>query len=159
MNKIMQILFIILLSQLKYNLALADNLKQAVEIAAHGTRFQAERLKIAAENLANEDSTGATPGADAYRRKVIFADNKYNAKLGTRVITTKKVDVDNSDFIMKFDPHHPAANAEGYVKYPNVTREIERADASEAQRGYEANLSVIEVSNSLMNKTVEAIGR
>ena len=147
MNKIMQIL------------ALADNLKQAVEIAAHGTRFQAERLKIAAENLANEDSTGATPGADAYRRKVIFADNKYNAKLGTRVITTKKVDVDNSDFIMKFDPHHPAANAEGYVKYPNVTREIERADASEAQRGYEANLSVIEVSNSLMNKTVEAIGR
>jgi flagellar basal-body rod protein FlgC len=159
MNKIMQILFIILLSQLKCNLALADNLKQAVEIAAHGTRFQAERLKIAAENLANEDSTGATPGADAYRRKVIFADNKYNAKLGTRVITTKKVDVDNSDFIMKFDPHHPAANAEGYVKYPNVTREIERADASEAQRGYEANLSVIEVSNSLMNKTVEAIGR
>lgn len=155
----MQILFIILLSQLKCNLALADNLKQAVEIAAHGTRFQAERLKIAAENLANEDSTGATPGADAYRRKVIFADNKYNAKLGTRVITTKKVDVDNSDFIMKFDPHHPAANAEGYVKYPNVTREIERADASEAQRGYEANLSVIEVSNSLMNKTVEAIGR
>jgi len=159
MNKIMQILFIILLSQLKCNLALADNLKQAVEIAAHGTKFQAERLKIAAENLANEDSTGATPGADAYRRKVIFADNKYNAKLGTRVITTKKVDVDNSDFIMKFDPHHPAANAEGYVKYPNVTREIERADASEAQRGYEANLSVIEVSNSLMNKTVEAIGR
>jgi flagellar basal-body rod protein FlgC len=60
---------------------------------------------------------------------------------------------------MKFDPHHPAANAEGYIKYPNVTREIERADASEAQRGYEANLSVIEVSNSLMNKTVEAIGR
>jgi flagellar basal-body rod protein FlgC len=159
MNKIMQILFVILLSQLKCNLAFADNLKQAVEIAAHGTIFQAERLKIAAKNLANEDSTGATPGADAYRRKVIFANNKYNAKLGTRVITTKKVDVDNSDFLMKFDPHHPAANAEGYVKYPNVTREIERADASEAQRGYEANLSVIEVSNSLMNKTVEAIGR
>lgn len=159
MHKSAQILFIILLNQLNCSVAFADNLKQAVEIAAHGTRFQAERLKIAAENLANEDSTGATPGADAYRRKIIFADNKYNAKLGTRVLTTKKVDVDNSDFIMKFDPHHPAANAEGYVKYPNVTREIERADASEAQRGYEANLSVIEVSNSLMNKTVEAIGR
>ena len=42
----------------------ADNLKQAVEIAAHGSKFQAERLKIAAENLANQDSTGATPGAD-----------------------------------------------------------------------------------------------
>jgi flagellar basal-body rod protein FlgC len=75
------------------------------------------------------------------------------------VIRTKKVDVDESDFIMKYDPYHPAANAEGLVKYPNITREIERADASEAQRSYEANLSVIEVSNSLMQKTVEAIGR
>ncbi len=137
----------------------ADNLKQAVEIAAHGSKFQAERLKIAAENLANQDSTGATPGADAYRRKVIFAENKYDKRLGTNVIRTKKVDVDNSEFIVKYDPYHPAANAEGLVKYPNVTREIERADASEAQRSYEANLSVIEVSNSLMQKTVEAIGR
>ena len=137
----------------------ADNLKQAVEIAAHGSKFQAERLKIAAENLANQDSTGATPGADAYRRKVIFPENKYDKKLRTNVIRTKKVDVDNSDFIGKYDPYHPAANEEGLVKYPNVTREIERADASEAQRSYEANLSVIEVSNSLMQKTVEAIGR
>jgi flagellar basal-body rod protein FlgC len=159
MHKSAQILFIMLLSQLQFSVAFGDSLKQAVEIAAHGTRFQAERLKIAAENLANEDSTGSTPGADAYRRKVIFTDNKYNAKLGTRVITTKKVDIDNSDFIMKFDPHHPAANTEGYVKYPNDIREIERADASEAQRGYEVNLSVIEISNTLMNKTVEAIGR
>ncbi|WP_322776897.1 flagellar basal body rod protein FlgC [Candidatus Megaera venefica] len=137
----------------------ADNLKQAVEIAAHGSKFQAERLKIAAENLANQDSTGATPGADAYRRKVIFPENKYDKKLRTNVIRTKKVDVDNSEFIVKYDPYHPAANEEGLVKYPNVTREIERADASEAQRSYEANLSVIEVSNSLMQKTVEAIGR
>lgn len=141
------------------SIAFADNLKKASAIAAHGTRFQSERLKVAAENIANEDSTGATPGADAYRRKVIFAENRYNKKLGTNVIRTKKVDVDNSDFIMKFDPHHPAANAEGYVKYPNIIREIERADAAEAQRGYEANLSVMEVSSSLMQKTVEAIGR
>jgi len=137
----------------------ADNLKQAVEIAAHGSKFQAERLKIAAENLANEDSTGVTPGADPYRRKVIFAENRYDKKLRTNVIRTKQVDVDNSEFIVKYDPYHPAANAEGLVKYPNVTREIERADASEAQRSYEANLSVIEVTNSLMQKTVEAIGR
>ena len=137
----------------------ADNLKLAVEIAAHGSKFQAERLKIAAENLANQDSTGATPGADAYRRKVIFPENKYDKKLRTNVIRTKKVEVDNSEFIVKYDPYHPAANEEGLVKYPNVTREIERADASEAQRSYEANLSVIEVSNSLMQKTVEAIGR
>jgi flagellar basal-body rod protein FlgC len=134
-------------------------LKKASSIASHGIRFQAERLKIAAENIANEDSTGVKPGADAYKRKIIFAENKYNKNLGTNVIRTKKIDTDNSEFIMKYDPHHPAANEEGYVKYPNIMKEIERADAAEAQRGYEANLSIMEVSASLMQKTVEAMGR
>lgn len=142
-----------------YETSFADSLKQAVEISAHGSKFQAERLKIAAENMANETSTGVSPGADPYRRKVIFAENRYNKKLGTNVIIAKKIDVDKSDFELRYEPNHPAANEEGLVKYPNVTREIERADASEAQRGYEANLSVIEVSNSLMQKTIEAIGR
>ena len=68
--------------------AFADNLKKASAIARHGARFQSERLKIAAENIANEDSTGATPGADAYRRKVIFPENRYDKKLGTNVIKT-----------------------------------------------------------------------
>lgn len=137
--------------------ALEDDLKKAVEVAAHGGHFQSERLKIAAENLANEDSTSAIPGGNPYRRKVIFANNKYDKKLRTNVITTKKVDFDKSDFILKYDPHHPAANEEGYVKYPNIQKEIERADASEAQRSYEANLSIIEMSNSLMQKTIEAM--
>lgn len=137
--------------------ALEDDLKKAVEISAHGSHFQSERLKIAAENLANEDSTSAKPGGDPYRRKVIFAQNKYNKNYRTHVITTKKVDFDKSDFILKYDPYHPAANAEGYVKFPNVMKEIERADASEAQRGYEANLSIMQMSNSLIQRTVEAI--
>lgn len=138
---------------------LADSLKQAVEIAAHGSKFQAERLKIAAENMANENSTGATPGADSYRRKIIIPKNIYDKDLKTNILITKKIDTDKADFILKYDPHHPAANQDGMVKYPNVSREIERADAGEAQRSYEANLSVIEVSNTLMQKTIEAIGR
>lgn len=137
--------------------ALEDDLKKAVEVAAHGSHFQSERLKVAAENMANEYSTSATPGGNPYRRKIIFANNKYDKKLRTSVVTTKKVDFDKSDFILKYDPHHPAANEEGYVKYPNIHKEIERADASEAQRGYEANLGIIEISNSLMQKTIEAM--
>ena len=137
--------------------ALEDDLKKAVEIAAHGSKFQSERMKIAAENLANIDSTSAAPGGDAYRRKVIFAQNKYNRGLKTNVITTKKVDTDRSEFILKYDPTHPAADEEGYVKYPNVNRLVEKADASEAVRGYEADLSIIEMSNALIGKTIEAI--
>lgn len=137
--------------------ALEDDLKRAVEVAAHGSHFQSERLKVAAENMANEYSTSANPGGNPYRRKIIFANNKYDKRFRTNVVTTKKVDFDKSDFILKYDPHHPAANEEGYVKYPNIHKEIERADASEAQRGYEANLGIIEISNSLMQKTIEAM--
>lgn len=137
--------------------ALEDDLKKAVEVAARGGHFQAERLKVAAENLANEDTTSIKAGGDPYRRKIVLVDNVYDRSLKSKVVRTKKVDVDKSDFILKYDPGHPAANAEGYVKYPNVYKEIERADASEAQRGYEANLGVIEISNSLIHKTIDAM--
>ena len=138
-------------------LALEDDLKKSIEIAAHGTKFQSERMKVAAENMANEDSTSVRPGGDPYRRKIVIAKNTYDKNLKTNVLVTQKVGFDKSDFILKYDPSHPAADNEGYVKLPNVNRLIERADASEAQRSYEANLSIIEMSNSLMQKTVEAI--
>jgi flagellar basal-body rod protein FlgC len=151
--------FILLLNfcSVKVCFALEDDLKKAVEVAAHGSHFQSERLKVAAENMANEDSTAVTPGGNPYRRKIIFANNNYDKRLKTNVVRTKKVDFDKSDFILRYDPRHPAANGEGYVKYPNIQKEIERADASEAQRGYEANLGIIDISNSLMQKTIEAM--
>jgi len=139
--------------------AFADSLQQSAEIASYGSRMQSERLKIAAENMANENSTGSTPNEDPYRRKIAFVENKYDRNARSNLVRVKKVTTDNSEFIMKYEPHHPAANAEGLVKYPNITREIERADAAEAQRGYEANLSIIEVTNTLMNKTIESMGK
>jgi flagellar basal-body rod protein FlgC len=156
MKKIWFILFFSMIFP-KISFALEDNLKKAVEVAAHGSKFQGERIKIAAENMANIDSTSAQAGGNPYRRKIIFATNKYNKDVKTNVVQTKKIDFDKADFIMKYDPHHPAANAEGYVKYPNIHVEIEKADSSEAARGYEANLTIIEMSNSLLQKTVEAI--
>jgi|JFJP01.1.fsa_nt_gi flagellar basal-body rod protein FlgC len=156
-TKLLFFILVLMFCSSKMCFALEDDLKKAVEVAAHGSHFQSERLKVAAENMANEDSTAVTPGGNPYRRKVIFANNNYDKRLRTNVVTTKKVDFDKSDFILKYDPRHPASNEEGYVKYPNIQKEIERADASEAQRGYEANLGIIEISNSLMQKTIEAM--
>ena len=137
--------------------ALEDDLQKTVEIAAHGSKFQAERLKIASENLANEYSTSTIPGGDPYQRKIIFAKNRYNKRLKTNVISVNKFDVDKAPFVLKYEPNHPAADLNGYVKYPNIKKEIERADAIEAQRSYEANLSIIEMSKSMMQKTLEVI--
>jgi len=137
--------------------ALEDNLQKAIEISSHGTKVQSERLKIAAENMANEHSISTQAGGNPYRRKIIFAKNNYNKKLKTNIVTIRKVDVDTSPFILKYQPNHPSADLDGYVKYPNIHKEIEKADAGEAQRSYEANLTIMEMSKSMIQKTIDAI--
>jgi flagellar basal-body rod protein FlgC len=135
--------------------ALEDNLLKSIEIATHGAKIQMERLKIAAENIANEDSTGSIPGEEPYRRKILFVHNKYDPSLKTNLLKVKEYSVDKSEFIKKFEPNHPAANEEGYVLYPNVYKEIEKADTIEAKSSYEANLNVIEISKDMLQKTLE----
>lgn len=153
--------FIILASFLScthYSYALEDSLMKSLQISSHGNKFQAERIKVAAENIANQDSVGSTPGADPYVRKIIYPKNRYNKSLKTRVVGVKKYGADTKKpFKMKYDPYHPAADENGYVKFPNVDIMIEKADASEAQRSYEANLGMYEVSKQMINKTIEAM--
>ena len=137
--------------------ALEDSLQKAIEVASQGNRIQSERLKIVAENLANELSTSDVPGGDPYRRKIMFVENKYDKHKKTNLLRVKKYDVDKSDFNLRYEPSHPAADLSGYVKMPNIRREIERSDASEAQRAYEANLEVIATSRAMMQKNLEVI--
>ncbi len=135
-----------------------DSLKQAIKTAESGTKLQAERLKIISENLANEHTTSTAPGSDPYRRKTIHAKNVYDKKSKAQLVKVKKYAEDHkTPFEVKYDPNHPAADVNGYVKTPNVNKEIERADALEAQRSYEANLSAIETIKSMQSKTLEIL--
>lgn len=134
-----------------------DGLNKAVEIAAQANNIQSERLKVAAENIANQNSTSDIPGGDPYRRKIIFVENKYDKNKKTHLLRVKKYDEDKRPFEIKYDPSHPAADSNGYVKLPNIKLEVERSDASEAQRAYEANLGVIDMSRSMMQKSLDII--
>lgn len=149
---------VLILLLLPFNsFALEDSLQKAIEIASQGNNIQSERLKVVAENLANELSTSDTPGGDPYRRKIMFVENKYDKNKKTRLLRVKKYEEDKSPFILKYEPSHPAADMNGYVKMPNVSKEIERADASEAQRAFEANLGVIETSRTMIQKNLEVL--
>ncbi len=142
------------------NLALADgdSLLKAMETCASANRVQSERMKIAAENTANEFSTSMQPGGEPYRRKVLYVRNKYDKRVKTNIVTVKKIDLDKkTPFILKYDPNHPAADLNGYVKFPNVSKEIEAADAREANISYNANLNIMEMTKSMMEKTLEVI--
>ncbi len=134
-----------------------DDLNKSSLIAVSGMKAQAERMRVVSENLANADSLPTTPDATPYRRKTISFRNVLDKTAGADIVKVKKVDVDRSEFQKKYDPKHPAADSSGYVLAPNVNPLIELQDMREAQRSYEANLSVVSVSKSMLSKTVDML--
>lgn len=133
------------------------DISKAIAISAAGMDAQTERLRVIAENLANQDSTGSTPGANPYRRKTVTFEDRLNKEVGADTVRVRSVGTDKSDFRQKYDPSHPAADANGYVKMPNVNPFVEIMDMREAQRGYSANLNVMEVTRAMLTRTIELL--
>jgi len=133
------------------------DITKALTISARGMDVQTARLRTIAENLANHDTTGSTPGADPYRRKVITFENRMDQALGATTVRVKGITPDKSELPTRFDPSHPAADAKGYVRTPNVNSFIEVMDMREAQRGYSANMNVMEVTRSMLTRTIEML--
>lgn len=133
------------------------DLDKALGIAAAGMDAQTARLRVIAENLANQDSTGSTPGADPYRRKTVTFQNSMDQEIGTEAVQVKQIGRDGSDFPLRYDPSNPAANADGYVKLPNVNSLVEVMDMREAERWYNANLSVMQAARSMLTRTIDLL--
>lgn len=132
-------------------------LSDALAIASSGMKAQGDRLRVVAENIANADSTGRTPDELPYRRKVVIFQNMLDKDLGINTVKVSSRKPDMSEFQKKYDPTHPAADEKGYVLYPNVNSIVEMMDMRESRRGYEANLNVIEVSKSMLSRTLDLL--
>ena len=133
------------------------DLDKALNVSAAGMDAQTMRLRVIAENLANQDTTGSSPGADAYRRKTITFENHVNAATGDTTVQVKQIGKDKSEQTLRYDPSNPAANAEGYVKTPNVNSFIEIMDMRDAQRSFSANLNVMQVTRSMLTRTIDLL--
>lgn len=132
-------------------------LYDSMYISASGMRAQGDRLRVIAENIANAESVGETDGKDPYRRKVIAFKNFLDRDLQAEMVKVAKVSTDPSEFRKRYEPSHPAADAEGYVNYPNVNTLVEMTDMREAQRSYEANLKVIETSRAMLARAIDLL--
>jgi flagellar basal-body rod protein FlgC len=137
------------------------DLDHALRVSAAGLQAQSTRLRVVAENLANRDSTGSSPGADPYRRKTVtFGAHVERGLAGNGDVSTVKVSrigTAPGDFVEIYDPAHPAADARGYVKRPNVDSLVEIMDMREAQRSYSANVSVLEVTRGMLTRIIETL--
>ena len=130
---------------------------KSMQIAASGLRAQTGRMQVIAENVANADSTAQRPGGDPYRRKIPTFRSEVDRALEANTVTLGKVRPDPTDFRTKYEPGHPAADQNGYVKYPNVNSVIEMNDMREAQRSYEANLNVIGATRRMIQRTIDLL--
>ena len=128
----------------------------AMSAAASALRAQQARMRIIAENMANANSTSRTPGGEPYRRQIpVFEPARVEG--GAEGVKMSRVQADPSQFRTEYAPGHPAADANGYVKLPNVNTLIEAMDMREAQRAYEANLNVIETTRAMQMRTLDLL--
>jgi flagellar basal-body rod protein FlgC len=132
-----------------------DPLQAALKIGASGLEAQSNRMRVVAENLANSQSTGQTPGADPYTRKSINFESVLDETSGASLVKAGRIEQQRSAYRIEHNPGHPAADANGYVKLPNVDVLVEMADMREANRSYSANLQVIKQARDLINMTID----
>ncbi|MBR0558462.1 flagellar basal body rod protein FlgC [Neokomagataea anthophila] len=128
-----------------------------LNISASGMDAQSQRLRIVAENLANQNTTGSTPGADPYRRKTITFAEHIDQETGASSVDIQKIDRDMSAFETRYDPSHPAADAKGYVKIANVDSMTEMMDMREAEQSYEANLNTMQSTRTMLSRTLDLL--
>ena len=133
------------------------DLMKSIKISAAGMRVQGERLKVISENIANADSVSPVKGGDPYRRKIVTFQNVLDRDLGADLVRVRGVAYDRSDFKKVYKPGHPAADKDGYVRMPNVNPLIEMMDMREAQRSYEANLRILDVSKTMLTRTIDLL--
>jgi flagellar basal-body rod protein FlgC len=134
-----------------------NNAAATMSVAASALKAQQARMRVIAENLANADSTARTPGGDPYRRQIpVFRATEVEGGDGVRMT---KVEPDPTAFKTAYEPGHPGADAQGYVKLPNVDSLVEAMDMRNAQRAYEANLNVIETSRAMQMRTLDLLKR
>lgn len=126
----------------------------ALTVSARGMQAQATRLRVIAENLANQQTTGGAPGAAPYRRKTVSFADRMDRSLGVPTVAVARVGGDPTPFPQRYDPSNPAADARGYVQMPNVNSFVEVMDMRDAQRSYDANLGVMQTTRAILTRTI-----
>jgi flagellar basal-body rod protein FlgC len=140
-----------------------------MRISGSGMAAQRMRMNTISSNIANINTT-QTPEGGPYRRKDVVFESMPDAKSFGEIVSPTAANsnfqrVQVSDIIsdrkapmLKYEPDHPDANAEGYVAYPNINLMEEMTNMIQATRSYEANVSAMQATKDLALSSLE-IGR
>lgn len=124
----------------------------SLNIGGSALTAQRFRMDVISENIANVDTTRTENGTPYARKMVVmqerinsFSDILRNSEKKTvgQGVEITSVQEDNKAFKLVCDPSHPDADADGYVRYPNIDMVKEMMDMMSASKSYEANVTTI----------------
>lgn len=120
-------------------------------IAASGLTAQRLRMDTIAMNVANAETTRTDAGGP-YRRRVVEMEAGDAPGSGARVAGIAE---DPTEGPLVYEPGHPDANADGYVRYPNVRVTDEMVDLMDARRLFEANATVFQAAKAMLRRAID----
>lgn len=133
----------------------------ATQIASSGLAAERMRMEVAANNIANANSTRTADGTPYRRQQVVFSAAMNQAMRGAGAqmngVTIEGVQADMSEMPKVLSPGHPDADADGYVTYPNVKLPHEMVDMMTAARAYEANLKSLQVFKAMTEQSLSLL--
>jgi flagellar basal-body rod protein FlgC len=140
----------------------------AISIAASGLTAERVRMDVTSENLANADTTQGANGQPYQRQEVVLQQvgGGFNAAL-TSAMGTSQVNGTAAGGVQVagivndptpdqevYDPGNPSANAQGYVKMPNVNPVNEMVDMIDESRSYESDVTAMSTAKEMYEKTL-----
>jgi flagellar basal-body rod protein FlgC len=139
-----------------------------------GSALSAERLRmdVTSENLANAQTTRGANGQPYRRKEVVLQEVGDNSTFGATLagamggatsgqtpggVQVAGIVEDQNQGQLVYDPSHPDANAQGYVRMPNVESVTEMTDLITESRSYEANVTAMQTAKSMYTKTLDLL--
>lgn len=124
-----------------------------MDISGSAMMAQSQRLNVSASNMANADSVIGANGEPYRAKQVVFEVSKHPGSPIGGVRVQRVID-DPSPFKMVYEPGNPLADANGYIKKPNVDPVAEMVNTIAASRSYQANIEVLNTTKTLMLRTL-----
>ncbi|SHG92433.1 flagellar basal body rod protein FlgC [Tepidibacter thalassicus] len=137
----------------------------SINISSSGLTAERLRMDVISKNIANANTTRTANGTP-YRRQVVtfkaVENNSFKDYLSKSLsknigqgVEVESIKEDTSAFKKVYDPGHPDADKDGYVLMPNVNIVTEMVNMISATRSYEANVTALNASKSMMMKALE----
>jgi flagellar basal-body rod protein FlgC len=140
----------------------------SINISASALTAEKTRIDIINKNMANVNTTRSTGGVPYRRQMVVYEENKkepfsaylskHSSKFNGKGVTISEIVEDDTPFKQIYEPGHPDADENGYVMLPNVDIVKEMVDMIDAQRAYEANITAMNSTKTMLMKALD-IGR